>query len=315
MDTIKQAAADLGRVTAAINTVIKGKQEVVRSVLEAVVAGGHVLMEDIPGVGKTTLATTLARVLELSYHRVQFTPDVLPSDILGFSMYDESTHTFNFREGSIYCNLFLADEINRTSPKTQSALLEAMEERQATVEGVTRSLPRPFVVIATENPAGSSGTQLLPESQLDRFMIRVSMGYPSHADTLAIIKDEVWLRAADLAPVISQTELLKVQELARSIHVHESIYDYIVTLVEATRSHELFTQGASPRACIALLAMSRASAIIDGRDFVDAKDVVRVADPVLGHRIRLSGEARTRGMGTCEAISRLIHDIPGPRMS
>ena len=170
-----------------INKIIKGKSNVIQKVLAAVISGGHILMEDIPGVGKTTLATTFARALSLKYKRVQFTPDVLPSDILGFSMYDNKSGDFQFREGSVFCNLFLADEINRTSPKTQSALLEVMEENSATVEGVTRQLPKPFIVIATENPVGSSGTQMLPESQLDRFMVCLSMGYPMHEDAVLIL--------------------------------------------------------------------------------------------------------------------------------
>ena len=238
----------LQRVQDEVNYVIRGKQDVVCRVLAAMVGGGHILMEDIPGVGKTTLATTFARVLSLKYHRVQFTPDVLPSDILGFSMYNRKTEEFHFREGSVFCNLFLADELNRTSPKTQSALLEVMEERQASVEGETRKLPEPFIVIATPNPIGSSGTQMLPESQLDRFMVSLSMGYPAHGDAVALLRGEVWKQAETLEPVITLDELREMCQAAEKIFVHDAIYEYIVSLVEATRTHELFAMGASPRA-------------------------------------------------------------------
>ena len=282
----------LQRVQDEVNYVIRGKQDVVCRVLAAMVGGGHILMEDIPGVGKTTLATTFARVLSLKYHRVQFTPDVLPSDILGFSMYNRKTEEFHFREGSVFCNLFLADELNRTSPKTQSALLEVMEERQASVEGETRKLPEPFIVIATQNPIGSSGTQMLPESQLDRFMVSLSMGYPAHGDAVALLRGEVWKQAETLEPVITLDELREMCQAAEKIFVHDAIYEYIVSLVEATRTHELFAMGASPRACIALLRMARAMALLAGRDFVTVQDVQVVLLDVLRHRVKLGARAR-----------------------
>ena len=229
----------LERVQQEVNQVIQGKSDVVRKVFAAMLAGGHILMEDIPGVGKTTLATTFAKTLDLRYHRVQFTPDVLPSDILGFSMYQNKTGEFEFHPGSIFCNLFLADEINRTSPKTQSALLEVMEERQA---------------------SGSSGTQFLPESQLDRFMICLSMGYPSHQDAVSILKGEVWKQAQERRRVLTAEELKQLQKETEQIYVHDAVYDYIVSLVEETRKPGLFAEGASPRASIALLRMARAMA-------------------------------------------------------
>ena len=287
----------LQRVQDEVNYVIRGKQDVVCRVLAAMVGGGHILMEDIPGVGKTTLATTFARVLSLKYHRVQFTPDVLPSDILGFSMYNRKTEEFHFREGSVFCNLFLADELNRTSPKTQSALLEVMEERQASVEGETRKLPEPFIVIATQNPIGSSGTQMLPESQLDRFMVSLSMGYPAHGDAVALLRGEVWKQAETLEPVITLDELREMCQAAEKIFVHDAIYEYIVSLVEATRTHELFAMGASPRACIALLRMARAMALLAGRDFVTVQDVQVVLLDVLRHRVKLG--AREIGRASC----------------
>lgn len=296
-----------------VNQVIKGKENVVEQVLAAMIGGGHILMEDIPGVGKTTLATTFARVLSLDYQRVQFTPDVLPSDILGFSMYNNQTREFEFHAGSVFCNLFLADEINRTSPKTQSALLEVMEERQASVEGETRKLPEPFIVIATQNPSGSSGTQMLPESQLDRFMVCLSMGYPQHEDAVSLLKGEVWKRVDQVQPVITLEELKAIQEQVQQVFVHDAIYEYMVSLVENTRSHPLFAAGASPRASIALLRMARAMAVLAGRDFVTAQDVQTVLGGVLGHRVKLSARARAEGMGMEECIKQLLKSVKSPR--
>lgn len=303
----------LKRVQEEVNRIIKGKEDVVEMVLAAILGGGHILMEDIPGVGKTTLATTFARVLSLDYHRVQFTPDVLPSDLLGFSMYNNQTGAFDFREGSVFCNLFLADEINRTSPKTQSALLEVMEERQASVEGKTRQLPEPFTVIATQNPTGSSGTQMLPESQMDRFMVCLTMGYPSHEDAVTLLKGEVWNQVGKLQKVISLEELREFQQEAEEIHVHESLYEYMVTLVERTRTLELFSSGASPRAAIALLSMSRAMALLAGRDFVTAEDIQRVLPPVLRHRVKLGSRAKAEGKTVGECMDVLLHEVRSPR--
>jgi len=304
----------LDAVRAEINKVIKGKSEVVSDVLAAVVAGGHVLMEDIPGVGKTTLATTMGKALSLSYKRVQFTPDVLPSDILGFSMYNSNTGEFEYRPGSVFANLFLADELNRTSPKTQSALLEVMEEGNATVDGVTRPLPKPFVVIATENPMGSSGTQMLPESQLDRFMICVSMGYPSHEAAADILKEETVRRNIEINSVMTAEELVEVRAAAEKVFVHDSLYDYMVTLVEETRKNVMFESGASPRASIALLRISRALALMDGRDFVTAMDVQKELVNVLCHRVHLSGRAKAEGLDATKAVNELLHSVPAPRM-
>lgn len=303
----------LQKIQDEVNRVIKGKEDVVEMVLAAILGGGHILMEDIPGVGKTTLATTFARVLSLDYRRVQFTPDVLPSDLLGFSMYNNQTGAFDFREGSVFCNLFLADEINRTSPKTQSALLEVMEERQASVEGETRRLPEPFTVIATQNPTGSSGTQMLPESQMDRFMVCLTMGYPSHEDAVTLLKGEVWNQVGKLQEVISLEELREFQQEAKKIHVHDTLYEYIVTLVERTRTLELFAGGASPRAAIALLGMARAMALLAGRDFVTAEDVQRVLPAVLRHRVKPSSRARAEGKSVEECINVLLHEVRSPR--
>lgn len=304
----------LEQVQAEVNKVIKGKEDVVKKVLAAVIAGGHILMEDIPGVGKTTLATTFAKSMSMHYKRVQFTPDVLPSDILGFSMYNSATKEFEYREGAVFTNLFLADEINRTSPKTQSALLEVMEEKTATVDGVTRPLSDPFVVIATENPYGSSGTQMLPESQLDRFMVCLSMGYPSHADAVAILKGNAGKPLSKVQEVISMEEVLALRAMTNDLYVKDEIYEYIVNLVEETRTMEIFSMGASPRGTIALLRMAKAMAVIDGRDYVCAKDVQDVARDVLGHRVKLSARGKAQGITMQQAIGMVIANVTAPRV-
>lgn len=296
-----------------VNTVIKGKEYVVKKVLAAIIAGGHILMEDIPGVGKTTLATAFARTLSMDYKRVQFTPDVLPSDILGFSMYNSATKEFEYRPGSVFCNLFLADEINRTSPKTQSALLEVMEEGTATVDGVTRKLPDPFVVIATENPYGSSGTQLLPESQLDRFMVCLSMGYPAHADAVEILKGNASRPLEKVNPVMGIEEMKELRRACNEMYIRDEIYEYIVTLVETTRKSDIFSMGASPRGTIAILNMAKAMAVIDGRDFVTSEDVQSVVRDTLGHRVKLGQRARAQGMNMDMAIRNLIENVKAPR--
>lgn len=304
----------LRAVTEEVNKVIKGKEQVVDKVLAAIIAGGHILMEDIPGVGKTTLATAFARSLSMAHKRVQFTPDVLPSDILGFSMYNSATKEFEYREGAVFCNLFLADEINRTSPKTQSALLEVMEEHNATVDGVTRALPDPFVVIATENPYGSSGTQMLPESQLDRFMVCLSMGYPAHEDAVQILKNNASKPIDSVKEIITMEELIAIRELTNNMFVRDEIYDYIVSLIEATRTMDIFSMGASPRGTIALLRMAKATAVMDGRDYVTARDVQDCAKSVLGHRVKLSARAKAQRIDVDQAIRMLLGAVQPPRM-
>ena len=296
-----------------VNKVIKGKDDVVIKVMAAILAGGHVLMEDIPGVGKTTLSTTFAKTLSMDYKRVQFTPDVLPSDILGFSMYNSNTKEFEFKEGPIFCNFFLADEINRTSPKTQSALLEVMEEGSVTIDGITRKVDDNFVVIATQNPSGSAGTNMLPESQLDRFLVCLTMGYPSHKDTVDILKNNGGFVKQEVNPVISLEELIAMKKEASELFVHDSIYEYITELSEATRSNPLFARGVSPRGAIALLKMSKAYAYIEGVDFVRAEDVQHVIVDVFGHRIKISGKARTEGLDNAAVIKELIGVVTPPR--
>lgn len=300
-------------VKAEIEKAVKGKSEVVEKVLAAMLAGGHVLLEDIPGVGKTTLAMAIARSMSLSYRRVQFTPDVLPSDIVGFSMYHQETKNFEYQEGAVFCNLFLADEINRTSPKTQSALLEVMEEGTVTVDGVTRSLPDPFTVIATENPLGSSGTQMLPESQLDRFMVCLSMGYPEHEAAVDILKENAGKPLSKIVETISVEEFLALRKRTNDMYVHDSIYEYIVTLVEKTRKDPYFAMGASPRGSIALLRMAKAMAVLYGREYVTPEDICRVFADVLGHRVKLSTKARAEGKDIKQALEELFQGVKVPR--
>ena len=298
-----------------VSTVIKGKDEVIRKVIMAILASGHVLLEDVPGLGKTTLAKAFSKALGFANKRIQFTPDTMPSDIVGMSIYNEQTNAFEYVEGAaVNCNLLLGDEINRTSSKTQSALLEAMAEGCVTVDGVTRRVPEPFVVIATENPVGSVGTQLLPESQLDRFMICVSMGYPEHQDAVAILKGESADLLSKVQPVLSAEELCALRSTSETIFVHDSIYDYIVNLVEETRHNDLFEMGASPRATIALLRISRAMAMIAGRDFVTAADVQKVLRDVLGHRVRLSARTRAERITVDQAMEQLVQTVKAPRM-
>lgn len=304
----------LANIQQEVNKVIKGKADVVEKVLAAMIAGGHILMEDIPGVGKTTLATTFARSMSLDYKRVQFTPDVLPSDILGFSMYNSGTKEFEYKAGAVFCNLFLADEINRTSPKTQSALLEVMEEGTATVDGVTRKLPDPFIVIATENPYGSSGTQMLPESQLDRFMVCLSMGYPSHADAVRILKGNAENPISRVNGIITVAELAALRTQVNDMYVRDEIYEYIVSIVEATRMMEIFSMGASPRGTIALLRMAKAVSVISGRDYVTAEDVQRVTKDTLGHRIKLSARGKAQGITMAQAVQMVLQQVPAPRI-
>lgn len=296
-----------------IKRAVKGKDHVIDKVLAAMLAGGHILLEDIPGVGKTTLAMAIAKSMSLSYKRVQFTPDVLPSDIVGFSMYNQDTKTFEYQQGAVYCNLFLADEINRTSPKTQSALLEVMEEGNVTVDGVTRQLPNPFVVIATENPLGSSGTQMLPESQLDRFMVCLTMGYPEHEAAVDILKENAKKPISTLENVITVEKFVELRKKTNDMFVHDSIYEYIVTLIEETRTNPLFSAGASPRGSIALLRMAKAMAVLNDRDYVTPEDIRNVFVDVLGHRVKLSTKARAEGKNIADALNELFNGVKVPR--
>lgn len=298
MDKITQAINE-------INKAVKGKQDVVRQVLMAIVAGGHILMEDIPGIGKTTLAMTVSRVFGLSCRRMQFTPDVLPGDVVGFNMFNKAANRFEYVNGAVFCNLFLADEINRTSPKTQSALLEVMEEGSVTVDGVTRYVPEPFVTIATQNPFGSAGTQRLPQSQLERFMIRLSMGYPDAESEIDILKNKVGFDIRNIKTVISAEELAQLKRSTEQCLVKDEIYKYIVEIVNKTRTSKYFSIGISPRGSIAILKMARANAVFSGRDYVMPEDVADIMSITAAHRVELSAAARAEGK-TAEEI---LHSI------
>ena len=292
---------------------IKGKDDVIQRVLCAMLAGGHVLLEDIPGVGKTTLAVSISDAMSLSYHRVQFTPDVMPSDITGFSMFNPQSREFEYHEGSAMCNLFLADEINRTSPKTQSALLELMEEGKVTVDGVTHQLPVPFFVIATQNPFGSAGTQRLPESQMDRFMIRLSMGYPSHESSVDILKSDIG--TVPVNAVINREQFAEMQKKASEVYVDDSVYDFIVNIAEASRKNENIALGLSPRGTKALLRMAKAYAFMLNKDYVGMDDVIANLSPVSAHRIVLSTKAKAKEIDVDTVLQTIVHEIRVAKVS
>ncbi len=278
-----------------VKRVVIGKDECIWKALAAILAGGHILIEDIPGVGKTTLALALAKSMGLDWKRVQFTPDILPSDLVGFSMYQKERDQFVYQAGAVMCNLFLADELNRTSPKTQSALLEVMEEGTVTVDQVTREVPKPFFVIATENPMGSTGTQMLPESQLDRFMICMTMGYPDIRHEIEIVKGNQKRQSERLVhSVISASMLQQMQEYVEEIYVHDRVYQYIGSLIQMTREHPMIAYGVSPRGTIALAKMAKATAFLHGREYCTPKDVQDVFLAVTAHRISLNAKARAQ---------------------
>ena len=276
-----------------IETVIIGKRENVEKILMAILAGGHVLMEDVPGVGKTTTAMTFARVLGLQTRRVQFTSDTVPSDIIGYSVYDKESGSFVYKPGAVMTNLLLADEINRTSSKTQSALLECMEELRVTVDGQTHELPKPFVVLATQNPVGSAGTTLLPSSQLDRFMVKLSMGYPDFASQVSILRDRHSTNPLDnLKTIVTIDELRQLIAEAARVEVKDSIYEYVTHLTQATRAHPMVALGISPRGALAVCRMAKARAFVLGRDYMIPEDVAAVFADVCAHRLVLSTKAR-----------------------
>ena len=315
MDTRRKAVRD---VLVQVNGVILGKERLTLEVLAALLAGGHVLLEDMPGVGKTTLAIAFARLLGLEWKRVQFTPDVLPSDLTGFSVYHREAGQFVYQPGAVFCNLLLADEINRTSPKTQSALLEVMEEHQVTVDGVTRKTGDPFIVLATENPVGSAGTQLLPESQLDRFMICVSMGYPTLEEEVRILRRsqgsmQSGERITDsVQPILDAPLLLRLRKSAGEVYVHELIYHYIAELAQATRQNEWVELGLSPRGTVALTAMAKARAYLKGRAFVIPSDVADVFPDVASHRLILNMKAKVGRVRMDELIRQVAESVPQP---
>ncbi len=296
-------------VLAEVKKSIVGKEGTLIKVLVAILARGHILLEDIPGVGKTTMALSFAKALDLRFSRMQFTPDVLPSDITGFSIYNKATGKLEYQPGAIFCNLFLADELNRATSRTQSALLEAMEEGQVTVDGVSHPVPQPFLVIATQNPAGASGTQLLPDSQLDRFLLRLSIGYPSPADELELLRRRQYGQAMDpVRRVLGREELEHLRGMVDRVHISDEILQYIVRLVNATRSHPQLAQGASPRATLAVTAASRAVAFLRGRDYVVPEDVQTIWRDVIAHRLILAPgvEGTVTGQAVATAVLKAV---------
>ena len=297
-----------------VRKVIFGKDECIRQVMTAILAGGHILIEDIPGVGKTSMALAFARAMNLTQNRVQFTPDVLPSDIVGFSMFIKEKEAFVYQPGAVMCNLFLADEINRTSAKTQSALLEVMEEGTVTVDGVTRNVLDPFIVIATENPIGSAGTQRLPESQLDRFMVCVVMGSPDAEAEMEILPRQPRRALLDrVQPVMDKNDLLTMQQQVDEVFMSDEIRRYIVELSRATRQDGRLALGLSPRASLAVAGMARAAAYLSGRNYVAPQDVTAIFADATHHRLRLTEQARTGGETVENIIADVLHTTPRPR--
>ena len=298
-----------------LETIIKGKKAVTDKIIMAVLARGHILLEDVPGVGKTTTALALSRLMGMEFNRIQFTPDVVPSDVTGFTMYEKQTGQFMYRPGAVMCNLLLADEINRTSSKTQAALLEVMEEGRVTVDGETHEVPQPFVVLATENPVGSSGTQMLPESQLDRVMVSLSMGYPDHQSLVEILRDRQKVNPLELArTVITREEVLKLQSEVQDVYVADEVLDYIAKLAEATREHEMIVLGLSPRGTLALCRMAKAAAYMSARDYVIPKDVQTVFKDVAAHRMVLDSRARYQEKSAREILDEILAEVPQPKV-
>lgn len=298
-----------------VSKTVVGKRDILTKIMTAILAGGHVLIEDIPGTGKTTMALAFSRAMGLKERRVQFTPDVLPADLTGFNIYQKETGRFVYQPGAVMCNLLLADEINRTSPKTQSALLEVMEEQQVTVDGVTRRTGQPFIVIATENPVGSAGTQLLPESQLDRFMICVSMGYPTVEEEMEIMRrGQETDRTAGIRPVLDAPALLDMMQDVREVFMHERICRYIAELARATREDSWTELGLSPRGTVALTAMAKACAYLKGRRYVVPSDVEEVFPCVAAHRIILNIKAKVGHIRVEEVVRQILENTEKPSL-
>ncbi len=310
MDSIQQIAEQL---IENVERVIVGKTEAIRQTLVGLLCQGHILIEDVPGTGKTMLAKSIARSIGCSFNRIQFTPDMLPSDVTGVSIFNQKTHEFEFRPGPVMAQIVLTDEINRATPKTQAALLEAMEERQITVDGQTYPLPEPFLVLATQNPIEYEGTFPLPEAQMDRFLLRIHIGYPENRDEIRMLEgQQIRHPIEDLGQVVSVEELLEAQRAVRHVTISEDIKRYIVDLVDATRSHPEVYLGASPRGSIALFRASQALAGMQGRDFVLPDDVKRMAVPALAHRLIVGSGARIREVDSREIVQELLERLPAP---
>lgn len=298
-----------------IKKVIKGKDDVIKKVLLAVLSGGHILIEDVPGVGKTTMALAFSKAMSLDTNRIQFTPDVLPSDIVGFSIYNNKTGDFEYKEGTVFCNLLLADEINRTSPKTQSALLQIMEEGKVTVDGVTREIYEPFIVIATENPVGSAGTQMLPESQLDRFIIKITVGYPEIENEIEMLKSKEKCNPLNSVEAVCKKEdIIKMQSEADDVFISDEIYNYIGNIVQLTRNNSMIELGISPRGTIALCKMAKSNAYLNNRDFVIADDILYVFKDVASHRIVLNSMAYSNNITIDKVLDDILNQVQIPSL-
>ena len=303
----------ISKIKSEINSAFVGKNELIDNVIVCLLSGGHILLEDVPGVGKTTLANALARVIDLSFGRIQFTPDTLPSDVTGTSIYNMQSGVFKFRKGAVMNQVLLADEINRTSPKTQSSLLEAMAEGQVTVDGQVHKIPQPFIVIATQNPIDFLGTYPLPEAQLDRFFMKLSIGYPEKEDELKLA--EMYLNnvnSKELKPVCSGDDILKIQERVRSVSIHKDIISYIIDIIKQTRSNKNVSIGASPRASLAVIRAAQAYAFINEKDYVKPDDVKRVIQPVLSHRLVLSSEAKAKKIPADIILTNILSNVKVP---
>ena len=314
MNGTQQATLIAQEIVENVSKVIVGKKSIVEHALSAVVAQGHILIEDVPGVGKTMLAKSISASIGCSFKRIQFTPDLLPSDIVGISIYNQRTGEFQFRAGPVMAQMVLVDEINRATPKTQSALLEAMEELQVSVDGDSRTLDRPFVVIATQNPIEYEGTFPLPEAQLDRFLMRISLGYPSFAEEMSIIEQQEQVHPInELRSVATPEDIIDLQEACKNIYVDNTVREYIVSLIDATRNHENVSLGASPRASLGMFRAARGLAILRDRDYVIPDDIKELAYAVLAHRLILSPSARMGGLHSGQVISDLLESVPIPR--
>ncbi|MEU6861060.1 MoxR family ATPase [Glycomyces sp. NPDC046736] len=313
--SLDQVAHHAGAVLKSVQSVIVGKEEPLRLVLAGILAGGHILLEDLPGLGKTLTARCFAQSLGLDFRRLQFTPDLLPADVTGSLLYNQKSGEFVYRKGPVHTNLLLADEINRTPPKTQSALLEAMQERQVSVEGETHLLPEPFTVLATSNPVEFEGTYQLPEAQLDRFLLRVSFGYPTPDEEWEVLQRRILRRVetVDLAPVIDAPTLVGMQRALEDVTVEDSVGRYIVAITAATRGHAQVQVGASPRGSLALLLASRALAVLAGRDFVTPDDVKGVAGAALSHRISLKPELWMRRIDPASVVADICRGVEAPQ--
>jgi len=299
-----------------IKKAVIGKDKVIIKILLAILAKGHVLIEDIPGVGKTTMALSFSKCLSLEHNRIQFTPDVLPTDVTGFTVYNKHTGSFDFKPGASMCNLLLADEINRTSSKTQSALLEIMEEGKVTVDGITHELPKPFIVIATQNPIGSVGTQALPESQLDRFMIKLSMGYPDINSEVEILKAKSNYNPLDYVNAIADAEdLIVLQKVVENVHVDDKIYLYIARLAEATRNNPMIKLGISPRGALALMSISKATALLKGRNYIIPDDISYMYKDAFAHRIILSSSAKINNLTPEIILDDILKSVKQPELT